>query len=92
LLVVEKAKYIYIAGFFIKVSTDSIQLAAANNKVKFRSKVFLVKCTLVKKKVSLPIRVCEQRRHHAHVNLLCALAIVVWRKVVFIFCSSLGLA
>jgi adenosine kinase len=54
LLAVEKAKYIYIAGFFITVSTDSIHLAAkhaaANNKVKFRSKVFPVKCTLAKKK------------------------------------------
>jgi adenosine kinase len=38
LLTVEKAKYIYIAGFFLTVSPDSIQLvaehAAANNKVK----------------------------------------------------------
>lgn len=34
---VEKAKYYYIAGFFLTVSPDSIQLvaehAAANNKV-----------------------------------------------------------
>ena len=34
---VEKAKYFYIAGFFLTVSPDSIQLvaqhAAANNKV-----------------------------------------------------------
>jgi hypothetical protein len=34
---VEKAKYIYIAGFFLTVSPESIQLvgehAAANNKV-----------------------------------------------------------
>lgn len=37
LMTVEKAKYIYIAGFFLTVSPDSIQLvaehAAANNKV-----------------------------------------------------------
>jgi len=36
---VEKAKYIYIAGFFLTVSPDSIQLvaehSAANNKVKY---------------------------------------------------------
>jgi len=36
-MTVEKAKYIYIAGFFLTVSPDSIQLvaehAAANNKV-----------------------------------------------------------
>jgi adenosine kinase len=36
-MAVEKAKYIYIAGFFLTVSPDSIQLvaehAAANNKV-----------------------------------------------------------
>jgi hypothetical protein len=35
-LAVEKAKYIYIAGFFLTVSADSIQLvaehAATNNK------------------------------------------------------------
>ncbi len=39
LIVVEKAKYIYIAGFFLTVSPDSIQLvaehAAATNKVKY---------------------------------------------------------
>jgi adenosine kinase len=38
LIIVEKAKYIYIAGFFLTVSPDSIQLvaehAAATNKVK----------------------------------------------------------
>jgi F0F1-type ATP synthase epsilon subunit len=37
LITVEKAKYIYIAGFFLTVSPDSIQLvaehAAATNKV-----------------------------------------------------------
>jgi adenosine kinase len=47
LLTVEKAKYIYIAGFFLTVSPDSIQLvaehAAANNKVKSRAKVLPVK-------------------------------------------------
>ena len=40
---VEKAKYIYIAGFFLTVSPDSIQLvaehAAANNKVKYDWKI-----------------------------------------------------
>ena len=39
LIIVEKAKYIYIAGFFLTVSPDSIQLvaehAAATNKVKW---------------------------------------------------------
>lgn len=37
--IVEKAKYFYIAGFFLTVSPESIQLvaehAAARNKVKF---------------------------------------------------------
>lgn len=44
---VEKAKYIYIAGFFLTVSPDSIQLvaehAAANNKVNSITKEFPLK-------------------------------------------------
>lgn len=45
-LTVEKAKYIYIAGFFLTVSPDSILLvaehAAANNKVKYMIENFIL--------------------------------------------------
>ena len=43
-LTVEQAKYYYIAGFFLTVSPESIQLvaahAAANNKVTFTHLMF----------------------------------------------------
>jgi sugar/nucleoside kinase (ribokinase family) len=49
-MTVEKAKYVYIAGFFLTVSPDSIQLvaehAAANNKVNVYYGIILLELLL----------------------------------------------
>ena len=89
---VEKAKYLYIAGFFLTVSPESIQLvgahAAANNKVTVKNSFFYFH-PLVLLPASLSICVPSQTCSGLHDEPLCPTSI--WDAFVGGFLSQLVL-